>query len=100
MKRGKAPGPSGRTTNLLRYAGETGVQVLKNVFEMIETEERAPAEWGSSYTSPVYKGEGDAVLYGMYREVRLLEYGRKLWEKILERRFRDIVKIEGIQFGF
>ncbi len=25
MKRGKAPGPSGVTTDLLRYAGETGV---------------------------------------------------------------------------
>ncbi len=24
----------------------------------------------------------------------------KLWEKILERRLRDIIKIEDIQFGF
>ncbi len=29
MKRGKAPGPSGVTTYLLRYAGETGVRELK-----------------------------------------------------------------------
>ncbi len=44
MKRGKAPGPSGVTTYLLRYAGETGVRELKKVFELIETEERAPTE--------------------------------------------------------
>ncbi len=64
MKRGKAPGPSGVTTDLLRYVGETGVRELKQVFELIETEERAPTKWGSSYTIPIYKGEGDALLCG------------------------------------
>ncbi len=49
--------------------------------------------WGSSYTIPIYKGKGDALLCGKYREVRLLGHGMKLWEKILERRLRDIVKI-------
>ncbi len=44
MKRGKAPGPSGVTTHLLRHAGEMGVRELKKVFELIETEERAPTE--------------------------------------------------------
>ncbi len=37
---------------------------------------------------------------GKYRGVRLLEHGMKLWEKILEKRLREIVKIEDIQFGF
>ncbi len=37
MKRGKAPGPLGVTTDLLRYGGETGVRELKKVFELIET---------------------------------------------------------------
>ncbi len=62
MKRGKAPGPSGVTTDLLKCAGETGVRDLKKVFELMETEERAPTEWGSSYTIPIYKGKGDALL--------------------------------------
>ncbi len=69
MKRGKAPGPLGVTTDLLRYAGETGVR------ELIETEERTPTEWGTSYTIPVYKGKGDTLLCGKYRRVRLLEHG-------------------------
>ncbi len=67
---------------------------------MIETEERAPTEWGSSYTIPIYKGKGDVLLCGKYRGVRLLEHGMKLWEKILQRRLRDTDKIEDIQFGF
>ncbi len=90
MKRGKAPGPSRVTTDLLKYAGETGVRELKKVFELRETEERASTEWRSSYTIPIYKGKGDARLCGKHRGARLLEHGMKLWEKILERRFRDI----------
>ncbi len=39
MKRGKAPGPSGVTTDLLKYAGETGLRELKKVSESIETGE-------------------------------------------------------------
>ncbi len=67
---------------------------------MIETEERAPIEWETSYTIPIYKEKGDALLCGKYRGVRLLEHGMKLWVKILERRLRDIVKKEDIEFGF
>ncbi len=48
----------------------------------------------------MYKGKGDALLCGKYRGVRLLEHGIKLWEKILERGLRDIVKIEDIKFSF
>ncbi len=89
-KRGKAPpGPLGvTTTDLFKYEGETGERELKKVFfELIETEEeRAPTEWGSNYTIPIYKGKGgDALLCGKYRGVRLLEHGMKLWEKILEK---------------
>ncbi len=83
MKRGKAPGPLGVTTGLLRYAGETGVRELKKVVEVVETEERAPTEWGSSFTIPNYKGKGIALLCGKYRGVRLIDHGMKLWEKIL-----------------
>ncbi len=61
MERGKAPGPLGVTTDLLRYAGETGVRELKKVFELIETDEGALTEWGISYTIPVYKGKGEAL---------------------------------------
>ncbi len=50
---------------------------MKKVFELIETEERASREWGSSYTVPVYKGKGDELLCGKYRAVRLLEHEMK-----------------------
>ncbi len=59
MKRGKALGPLGVATDLLRYAGENGVRELKKVFEVTETEERAPTAWGTSYAIPIYKGKGE-----------------------------------------
>jgi len=59
-----------------------------------------PSEWGNSYTIPVFKGKGDAMLCGKYRGGRLLEHGMKLWEKILERRLRELIEIDENQFGF
>ncbi len=76
MKIGKALGPLGVTMGLLRHVWETGVRAEKGL--RVDTEERAPKDWGSSYTIPVYNGKGEA----------LLEHEMKLWEKILERRLR------------
>ncbi len=77
MKRGKASGPLGLTTDLLRR-GRNWSRRVEKVFELIETEERALTEWGSSHTIPIYKGKGDTLLCGKYRGVRFLEQGMKL----------------------
>ncbi len=37
---------------------------------------------------------------GKYRGVRLLEHGMKLWEKILEKRLKEVIKMDENQFGF
>ncbi len=100
MKCGKAPGPSGVTSDLMKYAGETGVQELMKIFRGIEAEGTVPEEWGSSFTIPVYKGKGDSLLCGKYRGIRLLEHGMKVWEKILEKRLREMIEIDESQFGF
>ena len=100
MKCGKAPGPSGVTTDLLKWAGESGVQELTKIFQSTEKEGKMPSECGNSYTIPVFKGKGDALLCGKYRGVWLLEHGMKLWEKILERRLREVINIDENQFGF
>ena len=100
MKCGKARGPSGVTSDLLKWAGEVGVQELTKIFQSIEKEGKMPSEWDNSYTIPVFKGKGDALLCGKYRGVRLLEHGMKLWEKILERRLKEVIEIDENQFGF
>ena len=47
----------------------------------------------------VYKGKGDALDCGNYRELRLLEHSMKVWEKVLEARLREIIAINENQLG-
>ena len=76
------------------------MQELTQIFQGIEKERKMPSEWSNSYTIPVFKGKGDALLCGKYRGVQQLEHEMKLWEKILERRLREVMEIDENQFGF
>ena len=100
MKANKAPGPSGVTSDLLKFAGRTGIAQITNVFQKIMHSEVCPEEWKDSTTLPFFKGKGDPLQCGKYRGLRLLEHGMKLWEKILDGRLKDVVKISDNQFGF
>jgi len=42
--------------------------------------EKIPEEWKSSTSIPIYKGKCNAMEYGKYRGVRLLEHGMKVHE--------------------
>ena len=58
------------------------------------------ADLAKSYTLPVYKCKGDVLMVDKHREVRLLEQDMKVYQKTLEKRLKDIVKIDEKQFGF
>ena len=50
---------------------------------------------------PVYKRKGDVLILDKHRGVRLLKQDMKVCHgKTLEKRLRDIVKIDEKQFGF
>ena len=100
MKVGKALGPSGITRHLIKPAGATGVKGLFQVCESKEQEGEVPEQWAKSYTIPLYKGKGDVLMVDKHRGVRLLEQDMKVYEKTLEKRLRDIVKIDEKLFGF
>jgi len=99
MKKGKAPGPSGMMSDILKEGGEKGIEELANVFRNIQGRGEIPLEWADSYTVSICKGKGDALSCSKYRGVKLLGHGMKLWEKKLEERLREIVKIDECQFG-
>ena len=73
---------------------------LFQVYESIEQEGKVPEQWAKSYTIPLYKGKGDVLMVDKHRGVRLLEQYTKVYEKTLEKRFIDVVKIDEIQFRF
>jgi len=100
MKKGKAAGPSGLTSELLQAAGKVGTKWLRHFFNNLLEGEEIPKNWKDSITIPIYKGKGDAMECGNYRGVRLLEHCMKVYEYVLERRLREIVDIGSYQFGF
>ena len=54
----------------------------------------------SSGIIPVYKAKVNVLVVDKHRGVRLIEQNMKVYEKTLEKRLRDIVKIDEKQFGF
>ena len=48
----------------------------------------------------VFKGKGDVRNCTTYRGVKLLEHAMKIVERVLERRIRELVNIDSMQFGF
>ncbi len=67
MKSARAPGPTGVTSDLLKRAG--GIGEITRVFRSILDEGEIPEDWENSITLPIYKGKGDALECGKYREV-------------------------------
>ena len=59
-----------------------------------------PIDWKLSTLIPIYKGKGSVMECGSYRGVKLLEHGMKVVERVLEKRLREIIKIDDMQFGF
>ena len=61
MNNDRAAGPSGLTSDMLKYAGCTGVLKLLKVFKKILRNGTVPREWCGSLTIPLYKGNGNAL---------------------------------------
>ena len=59
-----------------------------------------PEDWATSVAISISKGKGDIMKCGMYRGVKLLEHALKIVEKAHEKRWKKIVTIDDMQFGF
>ena len=88
------------TSDLLKFAGATGMRELLSLFQGIMGGEHAPDEWRNSLTIPLYKGKGDALQCGKYRGVGLFEHGMKVWERVLNERLKQVTNVGKNQFGF
>ena len=100
MRNGKAAGQSGVVNEMLRAAGDIGVDWLTDLCNSIISERKIPEDWRRSIIVPVYKGKGDPLDCGSYRAIKLLEHGMKVIEQVLAKRIREQVKIDDMQFGF
>ena len=100
MKTGKAAGPTGLTTEMMKAGGESSMIEFTKVLADVWKKEKIPEEWKRSLTVAIYKGKGDPLQCNSYRGIRLLEHPMKVMEKVLEKRLREIVNIDEMQRGF
>jgi len=98
MKCGKAAGPSGVVAEMLKAAGESGVEWMTELLNSIVKEGKVPSDWRKSWMVSVYKGKGDAMECGSYRGIKLLDQVMKVFERVLERKMKGKVALDDMQF--
>lgn len=99
-KQGKAAGPSGVISEMLKASGDEGAQWVTDLCNLIVREGRIPDDWRKSWMVNVYKGKGDALDCGSYRGIKLLDHVMKVFERVVEKRVRSKVVLDEMQFGF
>ena len=58
MKMGKAAGPSGIIAEMLKAAGEEGVELVRQLVEAVFRSGEIPKDWEVSYILNLFKGKG------------------------------------------
>ena len=100
MKREKASGLSRVTAEYRKYLGDVGVEWLKNLLNRILVERKIPEDCADSELVTIYKEKRDPMEYSNYRGIKLPEHGLKVLEKMLDKRLRQIITIDRMQFVF
>ncbi|KAK3552516.1 hypothetical protein QTP86_013249 [Hemibagrus guttatus] len=100
MKSGKAVGPDDIPVEVWKCLGEAAVEFLASLFNRVLESERMPEEWRRSVLVPIFKNKGDVQSCSNYRGIKLMSHTMKVWERVVEARFRKVVEICEQQYGF
>ena len=100
MKLGKAAGPSDVVANMLKAASDDGTRWMTVLCNAVVRDGKIPKDWSRSWLVNVYKGKGDALACGSYREIKLVEHAMEVLESLRGELEFNIVKIDNMQFGF
>ena len=100
MKKGEAAGPTGIVSEMFMAEEDCSVEWLTSLCNLIVAQGRISDDWRSSILLLVFKGKRDPMECGSYRATKLLEHAMKVIERVFERRIREKVKIDAMQFGF
>ena len=94
MKCSKAAGPSGIIDEMLKVAGEVGIELLTELTEVVFCNGVIPTDWQKSFILNLNKGKGDALQRGNYRGLKLTD------QPVLDSFIQEMVDIDAMQFGF
>ena len=98
-KLGKAPGPSGIVTEMLKASSDVCSEMIADLTNSIIRDNTMPSEWNDSIIINLYKGKGEALDRGNNRGLKLTEHILKVMERIIEDFIRNIVNIDDMRFG-
>ena len=82
---------------MIKASGKFGVGVLKKLCQRVLDGKGMPEEWKTSVIISIFKGKGDVMDCGAYRGAKLLEHAMKIVERLLEKRIRELVKVDDMQ---
>jgi len=100
MKQGKAAELSEISMEMIKASSKIGEDVMMQLCQRVLNGNEIPHEWKTSIVLPIFREKGDVMNCGSYsRGVKLLEPGRKIVERVLERRIRSLVNLDETQFG-
>ena len=95
LKIGKAAGPTGMVSDMMKEAGGCGSRWMTDLINNIVKEGCITDDWRKSILVPVYKC--DPLVCGSYIVIKLLEQPMKVLERVLEKRIRCQVSIDNMQ---
>ena len=93
MKKGKVVGPDKLPVEVWKCMGKMGINFLTRLFNRLLVGKRMPEEWRRSVLIPIYKNKGATQCCGNYVGIKLMSHTMKVWERIIEARLRDRVKV-------
>ena len=101
MQSRQAVGPDDLPVEARKCLGEWATDFLNTSFNKIFESEKMTEEWRKSIPVPIVKNKpGDVQCCSNYRGIKQISHSMKLWERVIEARLRDNVKICGQQFEF
>ena len=92
LKKGKAPGVDGITSEMLHSGGDSVLEWLTRVCRVCIRDERVPNDWMRAIIVPLYKGKGDRSDCKNYRGISLLSVPGKVYGRLLIERVRGMTE--------
>ena len=100
LKEGKAYGQSEIVIEMVKAGGDTILDVITDMINLIIKEEQILKDYDHSTKINCFKGKGDSTRCGNYQRLKLLEHSMKVMEGIVDAIIREREDIDSTQFGF
>ena len=58
---------------MLKATGDDGIQLMKELCQLVVNRKGTPSDWEESFIKNLYKGKGDALDRGNYRGLKMTD---------------------------